>query len=83
MLARMALNVIWVGFLLIGIFTALCKLVFWGDFAPFQQMLLMLLGGEDGNGESVTSRFLGAMRESKAREATSTRERSRGASCPL
>lgn len=55
MLARMALNVIWVGFLLIGIFTALCKLVFWGDFAPFQQMLLMLLGGEDSSGESVTS----------------------------
>ena len=33
MLGGMALNVIWVGFLLIGIFTALCKLVFWGDFA--------------------------------------------------
>lgn len=51
----MALNVIWVGFLLIGIFTALCKLIFWGDFDPFQQMLLMLLGGEDRDGESVTS----------------------------
>ncbi|MGI9241736.1 MAG: nucleoside recognition domain-containing protein, partial [Verrucomicrobiales bacterium] len=51
----MALNIIWVGFLLIGIFTALCKLIFWGDFAPFQQMLLMLLGGENSDGESVTS----------------------------
>lgn len=51
----MALNIIWIGFLLIGIFTALCKLIFWGDFDPFQQMLLMLLGGKDSAGESVDS----------------------------
>ena len=55
MLCGMALNVIWVGFLLVGIFTALCKLIVWGDFEPFQRMLLMLLGGKDSSGESVTS----------------------------
>ena len=55
MLGRMALNVIWIGFLLIGIFTALAKLVFWQDFEPMHRMLLMLLGGKDSSGESVTS----------------------------
>ena len=51
----MALNIIWVGFLLIGILTGLCKLLFWGDFEPMHQMLLSLLGGKDSSGESVTS----------------------------
>lgn len=51
----MALNIIWVSFLLIGIFTGLCKLLFWGDFEPFQNMLLMLMGGENSSGKSVTS----------------------------
>ena len=51
----MALNVIWVGFLLIGIFTAVSKLIFWGDFDPMHRVLLMLLGGKDSEGNSVTS----------------------------
>ena len=51
----MALNVIWVGFLLIGIFTGLCKLLIWGDFEPIQNMLLSLLGGRDAAGDKVTS----------------------------
>jgi spore maturation protein SpmA len=54
-LLAMALNVIWVSFLLIGISTAFCKLVIWKDFEPMHQVLLMLLGGRDSEGNKVTS----------------------------
>jgi len=42
----MALNYIWVGFFLIGIVTALAKLLLWGDATAFSDMTSMLVGGE-------------------------------------
>ena len=49
----MALNYIWVGFFLVGIATALAKLVFWGDAAPFSDMTSMLVGGDlSGGGDT-------------------------------
>ena len=49
----MALNWIWIGFFLIGIATALAKLIFWGDATPFSDMTAMLVGGEtSGGGET-------------------------------
>ncbi len=42
----MVLNYIWIGFFLIGIGTALAKLIFWGDTTPFSDMTSMLVGGE-------------------------------------
>jgi len=46
----MALNWIWIGFFLVGIATALAKLVFWGDATPFSDMTAMLVGGETSDG---------------------------------
>lgn len=51
----MVLNYIWVGFFLIGIATALAKLIFWGDATPFSDMTSMLLGGEVSWDDDKTS----------------------------
>ncbi|MEM9481784.1 MAG: nucleoside recognition domain-containing protein [Verrucomicrobiota bacterium] len=51
----MVLNVIWVGFFLVGILVALIKLVAFGDATAFSDMTAYLVGGElsqlDSNGD--------------------------------
>lgn len=49
----MVLNVIWVGFFLVGILTALAQFVFWDNAAPFSDMTSTLLGGELSNGDAT------------------------------
>jgi spore maturation protein SpmA/spore maturation protein SpmB len=49
----MALNIIWIGFFLIGILTALVRLIFWGDTTPFSDMTSMLVGGQLSNGDET------------------------------
>jgi spore maturation protein SpmA len=49
----MALNIIWIGFFLVGILTALFQLVFWGDSTPFSDMTSVLVGGQMSDGSQT------------------------------